>query len=375
MSTSSARAPCTFEEEKLSAKQDGRFLTVKLRGKCTEQSGKVHEIEKIIMIEALLRHTTEIEAITRSRLIKIDSIQVYERNRDSLNLIIIPTSCSVIILLAIVTFGLRSIREKQKRRHIEGELEKRRTAKQRAANSANSDPNAGEKQRLLQPEPLVGRASDTLGSPKEFTNDRDDPRLTRPFRQDTNANNRIYTQDSPTIIDIRSDPASTGGSYYRQPSDERMSRPYRDEQVQYRDEIDGRSSRQDPQPMRSSRERMQNPYNDNPAHRFSPNHDEILMTERDQMYQAMPPSAYMVTNLPRVVVRSVHADADFASYHPQQQQQHHHQDETMFVPIPVQIERGGVHARFPSYETRTQPFMPPNYDEQQTHSYYRHVNA
>lgn len=64
-------------------------------------------------------------------------------------------------------------RDKQKRKHIINELEKKKkTADVKGQTVANPDPHANEKQRLLQTDPtVVGSASNTLGSPKEFTNE------------------------------------------------------------------------------------------------------------------------------------------------------------------------------------------------------------
>ncbi|CAF0880161.1 unnamed protein product [Didymodactylos carnosus] len=358
-----------FEEKHEAAVQDGRFLTISLLGKCTEPSGKVHPVEKAIMIEAIIRHTDAIRQITGATLIKIDDIQIYKRDRNFLNLIIIPSACGFILLLGILTFGLRFIRERQKRRHIVSELKKRGPSKARAANK--NEPNSDEKQSLLPREPIAGKESDKIGSSKQITHERDDSRAGRSSRPDTSANNRRPIQDPPHISNVSNDP--TAGGNYRPDFDERMSRPNRDERVPYRDTMDGRSSRQDPQFIRSSQERIQTPY-DNRTRRFSPNRDELHMTERDHMHRSMPPPSYLDANPPRVVVRSVPADADFVPYY-RQQQYHQHPDESMFIPIPVQIERGGVHARFPTYDNRMQPSGSPHYDRQQTQPYYRHINT
>jgi hypothetical protein len=275
-----------------------------------------------------------VNAVTGASVYKVGHVQVFKRDRNMLNLIIIPVSVLLIIILIIVTFVLRSVRfvnlfidffffiylvfffryrYKQKRRHIESELQKKRdNSGKKAQTIANVDPHANEKQHLLQLDPtVVGSASDTLGSPKEFTSEQ----YPSPSR---NNNNREYQGGQPPPVPSK----QNRPPYYN-----------RDDDTSF-------------QNQRSSRERIHVPYENQP--RFSPN----------QYEQEHPEIIAMQEQQPRVVVRTMRDDRNQPSY----SQQHDEPSSVSFVPIPVQIERSGAHQRF----------VPPPYHSD---PYYRHNNA
>lgn len=181
-------------------------------------------------------------------------------------------------------------RYKQKRRHILNELQKKKDSGEKKSQTiANVDPNANEKQRLLQLDPtVVGSASDTLGSPKDFTNE-----------QYSGRNNR----------------------------DSERSSPSRDNRQGYND-----PSFQTQRSLRSSRERMQPPYD-------SEQGDMIPMREQQ----------------PRTVIRTIRDDGN------QQYFQQNDDPSSNFVPIPVQVERSGPQQRY---------VAPPYHSD----PYYRHGN-
>lgn len=77
--------------------------------------------------------------------------------------------CNIARQRFVLPFSFR--RDKQKRKFIVDELEKKKDSTGKKTQTVpNPDPNANENQRLLQLDPnVVGNASNTLGSPKEFT--------------------------------------------------------------------------------------------------------------------------------------------------------------------------------------------------------------
>jgi len=153
---------------------------------------------------------------------------------------------------------------------------------------ANIDPHATEKQRLLQLDPtVVGSASDTLGSPKEFT-----------------------THEQHSSPSRSQEHQGVGGPPPPIPSKENRP-PYYN---------------RDDENQRSNRERIQVPYEN--QSRFSPSqsgyeHPDMIPLQEQQ---------------PRVVVRTIQGDRDQPSYHDE--------PSTTFVHIPVQVERSGPHQRF-----------------------------
>ncbi len=175
----------------------------------------------------------------------------------------------------------------QKRRHILSELEKKKAAEGKKGQTvANTDPHASEKQRLLQLDPtVVGSASGTLGSPKEFTNEKvQSPSRNKPS---DSSYNREYQGASPST-DART-------AFYNRDDDA----PFQNQQSTI-----------------SSRERMHAPYDN--EQRFAPEHRGMIPLTEQQ---------------PRVVVRTIRDDEDYPS-------------SSSFVPIPVQVERSGPHQRY-----------------------------
>ncbi|CAF1386438.1 unnamed protein product [Adineta steineri] len=278
-----------FEQEAGYPKQDSRFLDLSIRGLCTDDYGKVHDIDKGLITVAIERHMDEVNEAAAATVYRVGNVQLFKRNRNKLNFIIIPISVGIVILLIVLTFVLRKIRDAQKRRHIVTELKKKReTDSKKAQTIANVDPHANEKQRLLQLDPtVVGSASDTLGSPKDFTNE----------KQSSQSRNNPFGGDN----------SNRGGS------------PTKDNRSTFNNQ-------------RSSRERMQGPYEQS---------DTMPMDERQ----------------PRVVVKTIRDDGNHPSYY-----QQHDDPSTSFVPIPVQVERSGPHQR---------NVAPPYHSD----PYYRHVNS
>ncbi|UJR10397.1 hypothetical protein I4U23_014600 [Adineta vaga] len=282
-----------FEQEAGFPKQEARFLDLSIRGLCTDIYGKVHDIDKTLMTVAIERHIDDVNVATTATIYSIGNVQLFKRNRNKLNFIIIPIAVGLTIFLFVLTFVLRQLRNKQKKRHILSELQKKRDAGNKKAQTiANVDPHANEKQRLLQLDPtVVGSASDTLGSPKDFTNEQ-------------------YTTQGRNTRDYES------------------SSPSRDNRQGYNDQ-----SFQNQRSLRSSRERMQPPYDNE--------HSDIIPMREQQ---------------PRTVIRTIRDDGNHSSYHPQED------TSVNFVPIPVQVERSGPHQRY----------VPPPYHSD---PYYRHTNS
>lgn len=177
-------------------------------------------------------------------------------------------------------------RASQKRRHILTELEKKKQSGDRKAQTiANVDPNATDRQRLLQLDPtVVGSASDTLGSPKDFTHEQQGSS----FRN--NNNNREYQGGPPPAI----------------PSKDNRP-PYDDTSYQ-----------------RSNRDRTNVPYENQP--RFSPSQTRYDRSDMIPLQEQQP----------RVVFSTIRSDPN----------QQYDDSSTSYVPIPVQVERSGPHQRF-----------------------------
>jgi len=162
----------------------------------------------------------------------------------------------------------------------------------KAETIANIDPHANEKQRLLQLDPtVVGSATDTLGSPKEFTNEQ--------YSSPSRNNNREYQGGPPPIPSKESRPPYDNTSFNQRSN-------------------------------KSSREPMHVPYENQsrfPTNQYEPGHPDMIPMQEQQ---------------PRVVVRTIRNDDNQPSYY-----QQHEEPSTTFVPIPVQVERSGPHQRFP----------------------------
>jgi hypothetical protein len=202
------------------------------------------------------------------------------------------------------------------------ELQKKKEASiKKAQTIANIDPHASDKQRLLQADPtVVGNVSDTMGSPKEFTNE---PHST-PIRSNAinTGDHRLFNREYRGISPSSILPKENRAPYYNR-SDE---------------------TTQTHRPSKSSRERMHVPYEN--ESRFSPTHSQ---------YREM---VSMHEKHPRVVVRSIRDDSNYPIYH----QQPYEESSQKFVSIPVQIEHSTPHQRF----------VPPPYHSD---PYYPHANS
>lgn len=105
-------------------------------------------------------------------------------------------------------------RAAQKRRHIVAELQKKKDASFRKAQTiANVDPNATEKQRLVLDPTVVGSASDTLGSPKEFSQEQ---------RTSSSRNN----QGGPPPVPSKDNRPPYDDASYQRSNRERTNVPY-----------------------------------------------------------------------------------------------------------------------------------------------------
>ncbi len=200
----------------------------------------------------------------------------------------------------------------QKRQHIVEALQKKKQATAKKSQTiANIDPHATEKQHLLQLDPtVVGSASDTLGSPKGFTTEQ---------------------HGSPSRT-------NQGGAPPPIPSKDNRA-PYYNR--------DDETSFQNQRSNKSSRERIQVPYEN--QSRFPSN--------QYQYEQEHPDMIPLQEQQPRVVVRTIRDDGNQPSYY-----QQHEEPSTTFVPIPVQVERSGANQRFTSPPYHSDP-------------YYRHPNS
>ena len=270
---------------------------------------------------------------------RIGNVQLYERNRNKLNLIIIPASIGFIIALAVMTFCLRRMRfvkllitisnqtlpvffycrYRQKHRHIVSELQKKKEASlKKALIMANTDPQASDKQRLLQVDSnVVGNVSDTMGSSKAFTKE---PPVTRPNVANTVDHrfpNRDYSDIPPPI-------------------------PSKENRPPYHNRDDESSSFQTQRSFKSSRERMHVSYEGEA--RYSPTHLQYF-------YETTHPPEMLLINeqQPRVIVRSVRDPM-------------YEDSSKTFVSIPIQVEHSTPHQRF----------IPPPYHSD---PYYPHANT
>ena len=209
----------------------------------------------------------------------------------------------------------------QKHRHIVAELQKKKDATAKKGQTvANPDPNASEKQRLLQLDPtVVGSASGTLGSPKEFTNE-------------------TYPSSS------RPNPLT--GGFNRDQRDAPPSLPSKDNRAPYNNRDTSPTQRSGG----NSRDRDQAPYENAP--RFSPSQGQYPY---DSQHPDMIP---LQEQQPRVVVRTIREDPTPGSDYPQQ----YTEPSARFVPIPVQVERSGPQQRFAAPPYHSDP-------------YYRHGNS
>lgn len=260
----------------------------------------------VVFAVAIERNIDAVNAATGATVYRVGHVQFYRRDRNKLNFIIIPISVAIVVFLFVLTFVLRRLRfvghaldvlvhlrrefrDAQKRRHIVAELEKKKGAESKKATTANPDPRSDERDRLLQLDPtVVGSASGTLGSPKDFTNEQ-------------------YSGPARTTRDVRS--ANSAGNFDSQRS------------------------------LRSSRERMQSPYDQEqrfPPHQYDAEHPDMIPMREPQ---------------PRTVIRTIHGDGS-----PQRDE-----PGVAFVPIPVQVERSGPHQRHAS------PYH--------SDPYYRHGNS
>jgi hypothetical protein len=216
-------------------------------------------------------------------------------------------------------------RNAQKRRHIMAELQKKKEASiKKTQTIANIDPHANDKQRLLQLDPtVVGSVSDTMGSPKVFTNE---PKPTPTRSNATNTGdqrflNREYQEVPPPI-------------------------PSKENRPPYHNRDDDTSFSTQQRSFKSNRERMHVPYESetrfSPSHSqypYEPQHTEMLLLHEQH---------------PRVVVRSVRDDGTYPTYH----QQPYEESSKTFVSIPVQIEHSGTHHRFVPPPYHSDPYYP-----------------
>ena len=201
----------------------------------------------------------------------------------------------------------------QKRRHIVAELQKKKeAAKKKTLTVANLDPNANDKQRLLQLDPtVVGSASTTMGSSKQFTNEPVSVRASAGKPSELAYTNREYQSSSS------SPPPPIP------PKDNRP--PYYNENQRS---------------LKSSRERMHVPYESDS--RFSSTNTQY------------PEMISMHEQAPRVVVRTVRDDINLPVFN----QQIYDDSAQTFVSIPVQIEHSNLHQRFVPPPYHSDPYYP-----------------
>ena len=291
---------------------------------------------------AIERRIAEVNAAAGAVVYRVGDVQFYKRNRNHLNLIIIPIAVGFILFLFVFTFVLRrlrfvgrciqnsptfdvrSFRNSQKKKHIVAELAKKKEAgAKKGLTTANQDPNASERQRLLQLDPtVVGSASGTLGSPKEFTHESNPS----PKRNNPNVGgfNRDYQGGAPPV-------------------------PTKDNRAPYYNREDDGSYPAQRSAAASNRDRSQALYENEPR-----------MVPTQTQYAYDPPHPDMIPmheHQPRVVVKTIRDDGNHPPYY-----QQHGEPTSTFVPIPVQVERSGPHQRF----------VPPPYHSD---PYYRNNNA
>jgi hypothetical protein len=61
-------------------------------------------------VEAIIRRKDEVGAAVRAVVFSIGNVQLYQRNRNKLNLIIIPVSIGFVVFLFVLTYFLRRMR-------------------------------------------------------------------------------------------------------------------------------------------------------------------------------------------------------------------------------------------------------------------------
>jgi len=71
---------------------------------------RIFIFEISFFLVAIERNMDAVNAVTGASVYKVGHVQVFKRDRNMLNLIIIPISILLIIILIIVTFVLRSVR-------------------------------------------------------------------------------------------------------------------------------------------------------------------------------------------------------------------------------------------------------------------------
>ncbi|CAF1147277.1 unnamed protein product [Adineta ricciae] len=318
-----------FEQEIDYPKQDARFLDLSIRGICIDDQGARHPIAKELITNAIIRRLDEVNRAVHAHVYRIGNVKIYKRNRNKLNLIIIPSSIGFIALLFVLTFFLRRMRNSQKRRHIITELEKKREASvKKAQTMPNIDPLANDKQRLLQMDSTVaGNVSNTMGSPKEFTNEQNTT-PTRSTNPSTASDHRLYNRDYQ------------GTAPAPNKDNNRTSQYNRDEDSTFSNQ----------RSLKSSRERMHVPF-ESDSH-FVPTHSQYSYEPQ------YPEMLSMHEHHPRVVVRTIRDDGNYQNY----QTQSYEDPSKTFVSIPVQIEHSSPHQRF----------VPPPYHSD---PYYPHVNS
>jgi hypothetical protein len=225
-----------------------------------------------------------------------------------------------------VNSSFDEFRDTQKRRHIIAELHKKKEATAKKAQTIpNIDPLANDKQRLLQPDSIVvGNVSNTMGSPKEFTNEPSVP----PSRSNpTNvADHRSYNREHQGA------PPPPPPPHPAPAKENRVSQHGRDEN----------SSFQTQRSFKSSRERMHVPF-ESESH-FSSSQYEPQYPEMVSMHEQHP----------RVVVRTIRDDGSYPNYH----QQPYDDASNTFVSIPVQIEHSNSHQRFVPPPYHSDPYYP-----------------
>jgi len=324
-----------FEQETGYPKQDARFLDLSIRAICTTEGNRDVDIEKDLITKAIIQKKDAVNAAIHGHVFSSGNVRFYERDRNKLNLIIIPASVGFVTLLFILTFFLRRMRDKQKREHIISELQKKREVSQKKIQTLpmtmpNIDPFANDKQRLLQLDPtVVGNVSHTMGSSKQFTNEQYVSRKTnhvppltttndqRTFNRTTKQNDVDDNEDVPPPIP----PKDNRPPYYK-----------REEENPFASQ----------RPVKTSHERMYVPFENET--RFSPTHGQQIDMVALQEKQ------------PRVIVRSIRDDENFSPFY--HQQTNFDDSAPTFVSIPVQIEHSTSHQRFSSSPYHSDPYYP-----------------
>jgi hypothetical protein len=152
-----------------------------------------------------------------------------------------------------------------------------------------------------------------MGSSKEFTEEK-------------------YTSPTRSAITNSGDHSVSNLEYQGLPP---PPKPTKENRLAYSNREDD-TSFQPQRPLKSSRERMPVPYEN--ESRFSPGHSQ---------YQYEPQQ-------PRVVVRSVRDDDNHPTYYQQQREE----SSKTFVSIPVQIEHSNPHQRYVPPPYHSDPYYP-----------------